>query len=66
MMKLKNTTVQHILLDADKGTVIQDCIPEAIALAMGEGVEVQVVHNNKRYTIDPRHIVDEIISHPGL
>ncbi len=47
---------------ADPGTHLHDCIRECIALAVEQDLPVNLIHNDKRYRVDPVGLVRAVIS----
>lgn len=59
---MKNIEQEFVLVTALPGRADIDCIAEAISLAFSTPVPqmVVLVHNEKKYTVDPREIVKDI------
>ena len=62
---MKSIRKNHVVCDAVGGTEIVTCLLEAIALAAEERIEVQFVHNGRRYAVDPWKLADIVAAqHP--
>jgi hypothetical protein len=62
--KMKNTfeniKISDILVKALSGSLIDDCILEGVELATKENRKVVLIHNEHKYKIDPKKIVQFI------
>ena len=60
MKNLKSTTVKEILLDANPGTTLHDCIFECIKLSIDLQEEIKLCHNDSYYIISPDNLLNNI------
>lgn len=60
-MKNFSSHCRKIVLQANSGTVINECVREAVIHALEEQCEVSFIFNSKKIVIDPQEIVTAFI-----
>jgi len=57
---MDNIREEYLAVSATAGADIDNCIDDAIVLALQQGVKVVLVHNEKKYTIEPNKIRNSV------
>lgn len=59
-MELKHTEIKTILIEPTSGASLRSCICDALVLAMSKYVHVTLIHNNRRYQVNPEKFVGDV------
>jgi len=59
-IELKHTT-GRLILEADKGKGMGECIQEAMRIAIEKWMVVVLIHNTRMYIIDPNEVMQTIV-----
>ena len=57
---MENIAKTELIVDATPGSERDDCLFSAAILALKERVPVTLIHNEKKYKIDPHEIIFEM------
>ena len=60
MINLKYSSVKHLVVQADVGCSVMDCIKEGLIIALENDFDVIVLHNGNQYPISPSGYVNKI------
>ena len=60
---MQNVKLTKMMVEAKKGANVSDCILECVALSNADACEVELIHDQRSYTIlttDAREVLTEI------